>query len=65
LNICLNLGKYFYRYLEACRRKVVSDLKLVKTCLAACFPPDYNIYDRYIKYYHDSISFQVINLILN
>uniref|UniRef100_A0A915P623 PPIase cyclophilin-type domain-containing protein n=2 Tax=Meloidogyne TaxID=189290 RepID=A0A915P623_9BILA len=54
--------QWLARYLEACRRKVVSDLKLVKTCLAACFPPDYNIYDRYIKYYHDSISFQIKNI---
>ncbi|KAF7635111.1 hypothetical protein Mgra_00005391 [Meloidogyne graminicola] len=46
---------------QACRRKSCFDLKQ-KTCLAACFPPEYNIYDRYIKYYHDSISFQIKNL---
>uniref|UniRef100_A0A914I8A8 Exocyst complex component 3 n=1 Tax=Globodera rostochiensis TaxID=31243 RepID=A0A914I8A8_GLORO len=48
--------QWLARYLEACRRRVVDDLRLVKTSLSACFPPEYNIYDRYIKYYHDSIS---------
>uniref|UniRef100_A0A914BVA9 Exocyst complex component 3 n=1 Tax=Acrobeloides nanus TaxID=290746 RepID=A0A914BVA9_9BILA len=48
--------QWLARYLEVCRRTVVEDLKIVKRSLAAYFPPEYKIYDRYIQMYHDSIS---------
>ncbi|KAL3116152.1 hypothetical protein niasHT_002276 [Heterodera trifolii] len=54
--------QWLARYLEACRRRVVDDLRLVRTSLSACFPPEYNIYDRYVKYYHDSISLHIKKL---
>uniref|UniRef100_A0A0N4ZTF8 Exocyst complex component Sec6 n=1 Tax=Parastrongyloides trichosuri TaxID=131310 RepID=A0A0N4ZTF8_PARTI len=47
---------WFARYLEVIRRTVVEDLKIVKSGLVSCFPPEYGIYDRYILMYHDSIS---------
>ena len=46
-------------YLELCRRVVVGDLKIVKSGLIPCFPPEYKIYDRYIDMYHTAISRRV------
>uniref|UniRef100_A0A915EHY8 Exocyst complex component 3 n=1 Tax=Ditylenchus dipsaci TaxID=166011 RepID=A0A915EHY8_9BILA len=51
--------QWLARYLEVCRRTVVEDLKVVKSGLVACFPPEYNIYDRFIKIYHDTIALRV------
>ncbi|KAI1720371.1 exocyst complex component sec6 domain-containing protein [Ditylenchus destructor] len=51
--------QWLARYLEVCRRTVVEDLKIVKSGMVACFPPEYNIYDRYIKMYHDTIALRV------
>uniref|UniRef100_A0AC35UD11 Exocyst complex component Sec6 n=1 Tax=Rhabditophanes sp. KR3021 TaxID=114890 RepID=A0AC35UD11_9BILA len=48
-------ANWLVRYLELCRKSIVDDLKIVKSGLVICFPPDYNIYDRYILMYHDSI----------
>uniref|UniRef100_A0A914Z9C5 Exocyst complex component Sec6 n=1 Tax=Panagrolaimus superbus TaxID=310955 RepID=A0A914Z9C5_9BILA len=43
-------------YLEVCRKVVVEDLKVVKSGIVQCFPPEYKIYDRYINMYHSAIS---------
>lgn len=39
-----------------CGRIVVEDLKIVKSGLVTFFPPEYSIYDRMIKFYHDCIT---------
>ncbi|KAH7696380.1 Proable exocyst complex component Sec6, partial [Aphelenchoides avenae] len=51
--------QWLARYLEVCRRVIVEDLKVVKSGLVACFPPEYKIYDRYINMYHEAISSKV------
>uniref|UniRef100_A0A7E4UXX1 Exocyst complex component Sec6 n=1 Tax=Panagrellus redivivus TaxID=6233 RepID=A0A7E4UXX1_PANRE len=43
-------------YLEVCRKVLVEDLRVVKSGLAPCFPPEYKIYDRYINMYHGAIA---------
>lgn len=54
-----------FRYLEVCRRVIVEDLKVVKSGLVACFPPEYKIYDRYINMYHEAISSKVLGITLH
>jgi hypothetical protein len=34
----------------------VGDLKIVKSGLVNFFPPEYSIYDRMIKFYHDCVT---------
>ncbi|KAI6192027.1 Proable exocyst complex component Sec6 [Aphelenchoides bicaudatus] len=48
--------QWLARYLEVCRKIIVEDLKIVKSGLVTLFPPEYRIYDRMIKFYHDCIT---------
>ncbi|KAJ1357703.1 Exocyst complex component S6 [Parelaphostrongylus tenuis] len=42
------------RYLEMCRKVIVDDLQLARAAIP-CFPPDYQIYDRFVHMYHNCI----------
>lgn len=53
--------QWLARYLEVCRHIVVEDLKIVKSGLVTFFPPEYSIYDRMIKFYHDCVTDKVIH----
>lgn len=46
------------RYLEVCRKVIVEDLMLARAAIP-CFPPDYQIYDRFLNWYHDCIRKRV------
>jgi exocyst complex component 3 len=51
--------QWLARYLEVCRTIVVDDLKIVKSGLVTFFPPEYRIYDRMLKFYHDCVTDRV------
>ncbi|VDO05554.1 unnamed protein product, partial [Haemonchus placei] len=42
------------RYLEVCRKVIVDDLQLARAAVP-CFPPDYQIYDRFVHMYHNCV----------
>ncbi|KAK0428448.1 hypothetical protein QR680_010811 [Steinernema hermaphroditum] len=44
------------RYLEVCRRVIVEDLKVAKLAVVNCFPPHYQIYERFVQMYHNCVS---------
>uniref|UniRef100_A0A914ZKW2 Exocyst complex component 3 n=1 Tax=Parascaris univalens TaxID=6257 RepID=A0A914ZKW2_PARUN len=46
-------------YLEVCRLVLVDDLTVAKSGAVPCFPPHYNIYDRFVGMYHNCISSRV------
>uniref|UniRef100_A0A8R1ERK2 Uncharacterized protein n=2 Tax=Caenorhabditis japonica TaxID=281687 RepID=A0A8R1ERK2_CAEJA len=46
------------RYLEVCRNVIMDDLLLAKAAMP-CFPPEYQIYDRYVAMYHNAICKRV------
>ncbi|XP_050438329.1 exocyst complex component 3 [Adelges cooleyi] len=43
-------------YLELCRQLILEDLRVVKTLCVPCFPPKYNIFDKFVNMYHSSLS---------
>lgn len=47
---------WLIRYLELIRQMILEDLRVVKTLCVPCFPPHYNIINRYINMYHISLS---------
>lgn len=47
---------WLVQYLERTRLLIVEDLKVVKTLCVLCFPPKYNIANRYIEMYHTCLS---------
>lgn len=51
-----------FRHLEMCRTITLEDLRMVKNGLVACFPPEYNIYDRYVRFYHETIAKRVCDI---
>ncbi|CAI5442022.1 unnamed protein product [Caenorhabditis angaria] len=42
------------RYLEVCRNVIMDDLLVAKAAIP-CFPPEYQIYDRYVAMYHNAV----------
>lgn len=46
------------RYLEVCKNVIMDDLQLAKVAIP-CFPPDWQIYDRYVHMYHTSVCRRV------
>ena len=53
-----NNKAWLARYLEVCRRVVIEDLLLAKAAVP-CFPPEYQIYDRYVHMYHNRLCNRV------
>lgn len=43
-------------YLELCRQLILEDLRVVKTLCVPCFPPSYNIFEKFVHMYHSSLS---------
>lgn len=52
---------WLIRYLELTRILILEDLRVVKTLCVPCFPPRYNIMDKYIRMYHTCLSRHVSN----
>lgn len=47
---------WLVRHLEVTRQIVLDDLRTVKTVCVPCFPPEYDIVDRYVRMYHNCLS---------
>ncbi|ESN93347.1 hypothetical protein HELRODRAFT_157895 [Helobdella robusta] len=47
---------WLVRHLEVTRQIVLEDLRVVKTLCGQCFPPHYNMVEKYIEMYHMAIS---------
>ncbi|KAJ3644677.1 hypothetical protein Zmor_022388 [Zophobas morio] len=56
---------WLIRYLELTRQLILEDLRVVKTLCVPCFPPRYNIIDKYIQMYHNSLSRHLQEVIQN
>ncbi|KAG8234436.1 hypothetical protein J437_LFUL014182 [Ladona fulva] len=47
---------WLVRYLELTRQLILEDLRVVKTLCVPCFPPYYNIADKFVSMYHNCLS---------
>lgn len=47
---------WLVRDLEILRQIILEDLRVVKSLCVPCFPPHYNIFNEYVKMYHDGLS---------
>ncbi|XP_013114541.2 spermine oxidase isoform X1 [Stomoxys calcitrans] len=47
---------WLVRVLEILRQNILVDLRVVKSLCVPCFPPHYNIFEEYVKMYHESLS---------
>ncbi|GAB6023908.1 SNARE-binding exocyst subunit S6, variant 2 [Chamberlinius hualienensis] len=47
---------WLVRHLEVTRQIVLQDLKIVKSLCIPCFPPSYDIFNKYVMMYHDCLS---------
>ncbi|KAJ8914761.1 hypothetical protein NQ315_013264 [Exocentrus adspersus] len=56
---------WLIRYLELIRMMILEDLRVVKTLCVPCFPPRYNIIDRYIHMYHHCLGVHLEEIIQN
>uniref|UniRef100_A0A915LBU3 Exocyst complex component Sec6 n=1 Tax=Romanomermis culicivorax TaxID=13658 RepID=A0A915LBU3_ROMCU len=51
-----NVNKqWMARFLELCRLSIPQDLRVIKSGCESCFPPEWNIYQRMIEYYHSAL----------
>lgn len=47
---------WLVRDLELMRQLILEDLRVVKSLCVPCFPPHYDIMNKYVKMYHDALS---------
>ena len=50
---------WLVRYLELTRQLILEDLRVVKTLCVPCFPPHYDIVNKYVNMYHICLSASV------
>jgi len=50
---------WLVKHLEILRQTVVEDLRVARYLCLPCFPPDYQIFDRYLHWYHLSLASHV------
>lgn len=55
---------WLVRDLEIARQFILDDLRVVKQCCVPCFPPEFNIFNEYVKMYHSALS-KHVNSLLN
>lgn len=55
---------WLVKHLERTRKLVLDDLIVVKNLCQVCFPPSYDIFDRYIKMYHKALSVMLERFVL-
>lgn len=53
---------WLVRDLEIARQFILDDLRVVKQCCVPCFPPEYNIFEEYVKMYHTALSKHVSSI---
>ena len=46
---------WLVRHFEVIRMLIIEDLRVVKTLCSPCFPPDWDIFDEFVKLYHQSL----------
>lgn len=56
---------WLVRDLEILRQNILVDLRVVKSLCVPCFPPHYNIFEEYVKMYHEGLSNYVSYLFFN
>ncbi|KAH9364021.1 hypothetical protein HPB48_015352 [Haemaphysalis longicornis] len=56
---------WLVRHLEVTRQIVLDDLRTVKTVCVPCFPPEYDIVNRYVRMYHSCLSRHLQSIIAN
>ncbi|XP_028406073.1 exocyst complex component 3-like [Dendronephthya gigantea] len=54
---------WLVKHLERTRQTMVEDLIVIKTSCQPCFPPSYNIFDKYVKMYHKVLSKMLEDLV--
>lgn len=47
---------WLVRFLELIRQLILEDLRVVNTLCVPCFPPRYNIIDKFVHMYHSCLS---------
>ncbi|XP_063362042.1 exocyst complex component 3 [Cydia amplana] len=50
---------WLVKYLELTRQLILEDLRVVKTLCVPCFPPHYDIVNKYVNMYHTCLSSSV------
>lgn len=55
---------WLVKHLERTRQRVLDDLIVVKNLCQDCFPPGYNIFDRFIRMYHKALSTMLERFVL-
>lgn len=56
---------WLVRYLELSRQFILEDLRVVKTLCGPCFPPSYDIVNKFVHMYHRSLSSHLEEIISN
>ncbi|XP_030237997.1 exocyst complex component 3 isoform X2 [Drosophila navojoa] len=54
---------WLVRDLEILRQIILEDLRVVKSLCVPCFPPHYDIFNEYVKFYHEGLSSYVDNIV--
>ncbi|EDW02368.1 exocyst complex component 3 [Drosophila grimshawi] len=54
---------WLVRDLEILRQIILEDLRVVKSLCVPCFPPHYDIFNEYVKFYHDGLSSYLDNIV--
>lgn len=52
-------------YLELCRQLILEDLRVIKTLCVPCFPPSYDVFEKFVHMYHNSLSANLEDIISN
>lgn len=55
---------WLVRDLEIARQFILDDLRVVKSLCVPCFPPHYDIFNQYVKFYNTALSIHVSHFIL-
>ncbi|XP_061394203.1 exocyst complex component 3-like [Musca vetustissima] len=53
---------WLVRDLEVLRQNILVDLRVVKSLCVPCFPPHYNIFEEYVRMYHEGLSNYIENI---
>lgn len=56
---------WLVRYLELTRQLILEDLRVVKTLCVPCFPPHYDIINKFVHMYHTALSHHLQEVIQN
>lgn len=60
-----NNKMWLVRYLELTRQLILEDLRVIKTLCGPCFPPSYDIVNKFVMMYHTALSRHLQELIQN